>query len=215
MPHPKKHHQHKSEVYVLLVVFFFLTFLSNNAIAQLTVRKVYLTRKEVFDSTHKDWFFAAHLANSLHTITKKYVIDDELLVYPDEELYPDDVEETERNLRRTGLFSNVKITVDTLDDRTADVYITTQDIWSTHVSPIYNLGGGNSSLGGFFREINLAGTGSSIQMQAQYRTENSIGWDGTLLLNYRRLFRSEYSLNFGLSSHKFKNKSISYSGKTF
>lgn len=215
MPQLAISHRTKIKVYALLPILFFIAFLSNNAKAQLTVRKVYLTRKEVFDSTHKDWFFAAGLANSLHTITKKYVIDDELLVYPDEELYPDDVEETERNLRRTGLFSNVKVTVDTVDDRTADVYITTQDIWSTHVSPIYTLGGGNSSLGGFFREINLAGTGSSVQMQAQYRTENSIGWDGTLLLNYRRLFRSEYSLNFGLSSHKFKTNQSLILGKPF
>jgi len=68
--------------------------------AQLSVRKIYLKRKQVFDSTSQDWFFAGNFANALHTLTKKYVIDDEILFEQGEELYRDDAEETERNLRR-------------------------------------------------------------------------------------------------------------------
>lgn len=192
-----------------ILTFFFCILLlilinCEQTYAQLTVRKIYLQRKEVFDSSGKDWFFAGKFANSLHTLTKKYVIDDEILCEQDEELYPDDAEETERNLRRTGLFSAVKVQVDTIDDRTADITITTQDIWSTNLFPVVNIGGGISSIGGFFREINVAGTGSTIMTQALYRTENSIGWDGIITGLYRRVLRSEMNFSFGLSAHRYR-----------
>ena len=59
-----------------------------------------IERKPVFDSAGKDWFFAGGLANLIHTTTREYVVEDELLVAEDDELANDDVEETERNLRR-------------------------------------------------------------------------------------------------------------------
>lgn len=183
------------------VVTFFCT---NSVYAQLSVRKIYLKRKQVFDSTSQDWFFAGNFANALHTLTKKYVIDDEILFEQGEELYRDDAEETERNLRRSGLFSSVNVVVDTIDDRTADITITTQDIWSTNLFPVFHVGGGISSLGGFFREINVGGTGSSIMAQGLYRTENSIGWDGIITGTYRRFLRSEMSLSFALSAHRYR-----------
>lgn len=203
----------KKILFFALLLFLFL--LGQDTYSQVVVRKVFLTRKNVFDSTNSDWFFAAGFANTLHTMTKKYVIDDEILFEHDEELYPDDAEETERNLRRTGLFANVVVKVDTIDDRTADIHITTQDIWSTHVSPVFSTGGGISSWGGFFREINLAGTGSSVTTQAQYRTENNIGWDGYVIANYRRMFRSELSLSLGISGHRYRTTQILSLGKPF
>lgn len=185
---------------ITIIAFFFV----HSLYAQVSVRKIYLKRKEVFDSSGQDWFFAGNLANSFHTLTKKYVIDDEILFEQGEELYNDDAEETERNLRSSGLFSSVTVQVDTIDDRTADITITTQDIWSTNLFPVFNVGGGISSLGGFFREINFAGTGSSVMAQALYRTENSIGWDGILTGTYRRVLRSEINFSFALSAHRYR-----------
>lgn len=111
--------------------------------------KYILKENKYLTAQVRNWSFAGNFANALHTLTKKYVIDDEILFEQGEELYRDDAEETERNLRRSGLFSSVNVVVDTIDDRTADITITTQDIWSTNLFPVFHVGGGISSLGGF------------------------------------------------------------------
>ncbi|MBK9248987.1 MAG: BamA/TamA family outer membrane protein [Ignavibacteria bacterium] len=162
----------------------------------------------MFDSTTKDWFFAARLANSLHTITRDYVIEDEFLFEEDEYLELDNIEETERNLRSIGIFANVKIDVDTLDNDEVDISVTTQDRWSTLPSLILSTSGGVENYGAQIRELNLCGWGAYFGAQGLYRTENSIGWQGRVDYIQRKIFRTDLTFNGTLRANKYRTDQL-------
>ena len=175
--------------------------------AQPVIGAIWLDQREVFDSTTSDeWFFAAPLLNALHTNTRDWVITDELLVSTGERLDTVLLYESERNLRRTGLFSQVTIRVDTIAPDTVEVTIHTQDFWSTYSALLFGVGGGASTLGAAVHEFNLAGTGSRLGVEGMYRTENAIGWQGAVGLSWRRLLRSELMLTASLMANRIRTE---------
>ncbi|MFA6572301.1 MAG: hypothetical protein WCT77_13825, partial [Bacteroidota bacterium] len=165
-----------------------------------------IVRKNVFDSAQSDWFFAAPLANAIHIVTQRYIIDDELLFEEEDNLDYNLVQETERNLRNTGLFTKVKIDIDTVNEYLYNIIVTTQDRWSTAPAVLLGTGGNNETYGGRIQEYNLVGTGTDFSIEGLYRTENDIGWQGRLELYQRRLFRTELSLHGRLLTHKYRTE---------
>lgn len=174
--------------------------------ARLKINEIFIDRKPVFDSTRTDWFFAAGLANSLHVITRQYIVEDELLFKEDDDLDFESIYETVRNLRSTGLFTDVAFKIDTLNDNNCDVSITTRDLWSTRASILFGTGGKQTVYGGRLEEVNLAGTGTFLSMESLHLSENQIGWQGALIFRNRRLFRSEYSLDASILAHKYRTE---------
>lgn len=172
------------------------------------VKDVFLDRREVFDSTfHEgDWFFAAGLANALHAKTKEFVINDELLFASGEETTVSLLEETERNLRATGLFSRVRIRLDSADEDSYNVTILTQDKWSTRPALLFGSSNGSERYGFRLEELNLAGLGVQMLAEGLFRHENEIGWQGAFELNYKRILRSELGLYLKLTSNKYKTE---------
>lgn len=118
----------------LLALFLLST---NFAFSQFRVNDIFIERLNVFDSTSKDWFFAAKLANSLHFLTRQYVIEDELLFSRGDIIDDNILLETEKNLRSMNLFSRVEITIDSLDPLNCNVYVVTKDRWSTNPSLLF------------------------------------------------------------------------------
>ncbi len=172
--------------------------------AQPVIRAVWLDQRDIFDSTAGEWFFAAPLVNALHTTTRPWVIADELLFGAGDLLDTALLYESERNLRRTGLFSRVAMIVDTVAADTVEVTVLTQDFWSTSGAVLVGSGGGASSLGAEVEEFNLAGTGSRLGLEMLYRTENQIGWQAATTLTWRRLARSEVSLSGMLFANRYR-----------
>ncbi|HCN04252.1 MAG TPA: hypothetical protein DIS79_01415, partial [Bacteroidetes bacterium] len=129
------------------------------------IRRVYFDRRDVFDERHDDWFFLASWANALHTLTREYILEDELLFDEEEDLDTTLVIETERNLRRTGLFANVTTIVDTVSPGVVDVTLRTQDRFSLRPAILFGTGGGITNLGGKLEEMNLAGTATQVLVQ--------------------------------------------------
>jgi hypothetical protein len=169
------------------------------------IRHIYIDQLEVFDSTQGDWFFAAPLANSLHSVTRPYIIEDELLLFEGDELDTALQLEVERNLRRTGLFSNVQVSqqsTGSLDS--VDLLITAQDRWSLRPAILFGTGGGITNIGAKLEESNFLGTATQITLQGLYRTENDIGWEGYVRVAQRRLFRSEISVEGILQANQFR-----------
>jgi surface antigen Omp85-like protein len=193
-----------------LTILIILIACSSSLIAkeehQLRINKIYIDQYDVFDSTQTDWFFAAGFLNSFHTLSKLYLIEDEILFEEDGYLDMYDIEETERNLRKTGLFTKVDIEVDSVNEYYYDVYITTQDKWSLSPSFLVGTGGGEVSLGGRITEHNLAGTGTLLSLEGLHRTENDIGWQGIGEFSQPRLFRSEFGLDFRLMANQYKTE---------
>ncbi|MCL5991018.1 MAG: hypothetical protein M1419_02830, partial [Bacteroidetes bacterium] len=190
--------------FLIIVLFFFGN--SFHSFSKQRINEIYLEKKEVFDSTQSDWFFAAPLANSLHILTKDYIIEDELLFDKDDELDFDVLNETERNLRHLKLFTSVKIEIDSVNEYLTNVYITTRDIWSTTPSILFGTGGNQTNWGGKIEEHNFLGIGTSILLEALHRSENNIGWQGRVEVFQRRLFRTEFSLLGSLLAHKYRTE---------
>lgn len=169
------------------------------------VRSIRIKRIDVWDTTQKDWFFAAKLMNALHVKTHEYVINDELLFGIGDEIDSVDLLETERVLRRIGIFSSVRVE-DTVVNGQADIQITTQDRSSFIPAVIFNTGGGIASFGGQLEEYNVLGTGSTLALKGIYRTENEIGLEGTLEGHWRRVFRSLVDVGGTILSNRVRTR---------
>ncbi|MGB9770362.1 MAG: BamA/TamA family outer membrane protein [Candidatus Kapaibacteriota bacterium] len=182
-----------------ILIFHFIPILS-----QLRVNDVFIERLNVFDSTSTDWFFAAKLANSLHFLTREYVIKDELLFSKGDVIDESILLETEKNLRSLNLFSKVEISLDSLDPLTCDVYVLTKDRWSTNPSLLFGTGGEAFRLGFRIEELNFLGTGTTIVPEVLYRSENDTKLQLRFKLYQRRLIRSNFSFNYNFFINRFR-----------
>lgn len=185
--------------------FLLLVLLSSHSLeAQVYVRSVTIKRMDVFDSSTTDWFFGARLLNSLHTRTRSHVVEDELLFAEGDEFFDEDLEETARNLRRRNVFSRVDVTSRDVARDSVDVFITTQDKWSTLGEILYGSGGGALNYGAALREENFLGEGINTGVSALYRTENDLGWQGQGYVWYRRFLRTDFNLFASVLSNRVR-----------
>jgi outer membrane protein assembly factor BamA len=185
--------------FCFLFIFSFIPEFARDRVAN-----IYIINKDIFDTLETNNFFASELINTLHIKTKKYVIEDELLFKNDDELSMQLLDETERNLRKLGIFSKVDIEIDSSGYDSYDIYVNTQDRWSTYPMLIFGSGGGTLTYGGKLKELNLLGTNTKIDLSCYYRTENKIGLQGSFELNQSRIFRSDYSISVFLLSHIYR-----------
>lgn len=179
--------------------------------AQPRFGNIYIENGNVFDSTESNALYVKDIMNALHIITKPYVIQDELLFRKDDDLTEQTILETERNLRQTGLFTDVRIELDSSGFDYYDVYIITKDRWSLTPSVLYGTGGGISEYGARLSEKNLLGTGNKLEFEGLYRNENDIRWQGFASLEMPRVFRSDFSLLASLQANRFRtDQNISF-----
>ncbi len=175
---------------------------------ELMIKDIQITRHKVFEKDDRDWFFLSPLLNSLHSMTKPYVITSELLFDKNSMTTIDDIEETERNLRATGLFTTVSIELDSLGFNQYNANIITKDRWSAYPLPQLEVGGNANKIGAEFTEFNLFGTGTRLKIEAAYRTENNIGWGGAFLLYNFRIPGTEIMDSLYLNTNKIKTQQI-------
>lgn len=185
----------------IILLFFIPTFLFPK---EIRIGKLYFDKKEVFEKNDNDWFFAAPLLNKLHTTTKDFIIEDELLFGEGDYIDNDYLLETERNLRKTNLFTYAFVELDSIGNNTYDAYIVTKDRWSFYPSLLFGTGGGYTNYGARLQEFNLLGTGTAITLEALNRGENDIGWQGIGIIEKQRLFRTELTLFGSILANDFK-----------
>lgn len=174
------------------------------AASQRIIRNIIFDQRDVFDPEHDDWFFAADVANAVHTMTKPFIIEDELRFSEGEDIDTVFLLETERNLRRSGLFSNVRVTQEPIGRDSVDILVYTQDRWSLRPAILFGTGGGITNIGFKLEEVNFLGTATQIMGYGLYRTENDIGWEGMVQVSQRRLFRSEIGFSAALRSNSIR-----------
>ena len=117
---------------------------------------VQINRENVFDrSESSNWLFRA--ANNLHVVTREYVVTRELLLKEGEPYDSATVAETERNLRKLGIFRDVQI--DTVRTESAlGLNVTTYDSWTTQLYTSFKAGGDQITWAIGVTEKNLLGT---------------------------------------------------------
>lgn len=199
----------------LIILGIFLSVFANESNSQSYIRNININRLNVFDTTQTDWFFAAPFINSLHVLTKEYIIKDALVFDEDEEIDIQRIYETERNLRDLDLFYDVKIDIDSIDEENYDIFITTKDKWSTQPNVLFGSGGNSENYGVRLTEYNLAGTATVISLEALYRSESNIGWQGTIAIAQKRLFRTELCLEASLLGHENRTQQFISINKPF
>lgn len=179
---------------VLLAIHLLLPTLLSASEDPRIIRRVYIDRRDIFDPSTNEWFFAGSFVNALHTTTQFDVIEDELLFAAGDDLDTTVLQETERNLRRIGVFATVSITTRDVGADSVDVIVFTQDRLSLRPAALLGTGGGITNIGAKLEEINLFGNGTQAMIYGLYRTENAIGWEGMAQLTQRRLFGSDVNL---------------------
>ncbi|RPI68251.1 MAG: hypothetical protein EHM43_05465 [Ignavibacteriae bacterium] len=178
------------------------------AVSQRIIRNIVFDQRDVFDPEHDDWFFAAGVANALHVTTKPYILEDELQFMEGDDIDTVLLLETERNLRRTGLFSKVFVQQEAIGRDSVDIVVHTQDSWSLKPALLFGTGGGITNIGVKLEEINFLGTATQIMGYGLFRTENDIGWEGMLQVSQRRLFRSEIGMVAALRANSIRTNQL-------
>ncbi|MCG8604946.1 BamA/TamA family outer membrane protein [bacterium] len=126
------------------------------------IRKVSISRHDVFPEINSRPRFLYEWANSLHIVTKERIIRQELLFKSGDVFDPELLEESERKLRALAYFGAAEISVAREEGQYVDISVVTQDQWSTLLSGIIQQGGGRTILGGAVEEFNFLGYGKQI-----------------------------------------------------
>ncbi len=156
------------------------------------VSVVFVDNHSIFDTADPgravrfDW--AYRLANRLHVRTRESVIERELLVRPGDCLEPLLLEESERLLRAYPFLSRVDVFALRQPDGRHHVVVDTQDEWSTQVDLRVGLEGGVEFEGVRLRELNLLGTGRTLEffyLDRDANREYGIGYETPQLLRSR------------------------------
>lgn len=125
---------------------------------------IHIERGDVFDPKvpgEDIWLF--RLANKLHIVTREEIIQRELLFRPGELWDPLKALESERNLRANGSFRRADIDpAPQAPNGPVDVYVRTQDSWTTNPSLGFGTEGGRTSYSYGLEENNFLGYGKSV-----------------------------------------------------
>lgn len=126
------------------------------------------------------------------------------------------IEQTESNLRATGLFSRMETRLDTvrekehpqLSPREVDVVLSLFERPSIAPYLVLETGGGAAMSGVGASLSNVGGTGIALETSLVYRSENAIGWQGTVRAKWRVQESDEtipMTLEASLVAHRFRN----------
>lgn len=143
------------------------------------ITEIVLERENIFgEAEARD--FVARMVNRLHITTRASTIRRELLFHVGQPYDSARVAESERNLRRLGVFREV--TIDTVhNDRGVQVRVRTADGWSTQADVRFRSSGGQALWALSLDETNLLGTASQAGIQYRKTPDRS-----AMLLNFRR-----------------------------
>ncbi len=160
--------------YFPVLVFLFILLFPLHKGDTAEISSVDINRMDVFDSELRDdnWF-VYRWGNTLHILTKEWVIRDELLYEVGDELDTLKILETERNLRALEFIGEADTELEFGEDSsTVKVELTTSDQWTTIIGPTTEGGGGEYTFGFAVSEKNLFGWGKDIM--GEYYTGNDL-----------------------------------------
>lgn len=165
--------------------------------AAATIDTVIITRRDVFLPEDAEKNFIYRMANGLHAMTHAWVIRRELLLGPGAPADSLLVAESERNLRRLGLFHRVRVDTARLEDGKLALDVRTREAWS--LQPRFTIRLADGTITGAFgvTETNLMGTGNAMRLWYVRETDRD-GMDLRLTSNRvgaTRLFASGTWLN--------------------
>lgn len=166
------------------------------------IEDVRIERQNVFDLSvpGEDWWIFK-MADKIHVMTRRHVVERELLLGKGDAWDPLKGLESERNLRQLGFFRKAEVRPVARPDGNVDLDVRTQDSWTTNLQFGAGTEGGDNYLIYGFSEDNLLGYGKSVlflHSQVGPRRSNEVRYDDTRLWGSRwRLTPSYAKTNFG------------------
>jgi hypothetical protein len=146
-----------------------LLFLPTTLLAQSpTIDSIAVVTHDIFDSAQTEGNVLAGLMNALHMRTRPWVVRKELLFKTGDLLDHRRLEETERNLRRLGIFRDAAVDTLRVDGRLV-ARVTTYDGWTTSLETALSFTGDVVTWSLGLNERNVLGTGHLIG--GNYRKE--------------------------------------------
>jgi hypothetical protein len=135
------------------------------------IHSVEIRRQDVFDSVEaRNWI--TRTANHLHAVTRSATVEHELLLHPGDTYDSAAAAETARNLRRLGIFRDVRIGA-VCGDSGLVLQVLTKDGWSTKVDLSFRSTAGQVAFAAGLFETNLLGTATSTLLKYRKNPDRS------------------------------------------
>lgn len=139
----------------------------------LTLGTIEISTRDIYAAEDAEDSVLARLLNATHATTREGTIRNELWIRPGEPIRQVDAEELERNLRATGLFAEVRVTLrPTARPGVVDLVIVTEDRLSFSFGASGSFVGAVSSFGLSASESNLFGTGDRFSFGFSENSED-------------------------------------------
>ncbi|HET6680359.1 MAG TPA: hypothetical protein VFG84_04110 [Gemmatimonadaceae bacterium] len=135
---------------------------ADSARAALPIERIAIIRDDVFSGAEsRRWY--ARFANRFHAVTRADRIRGELLLRPGQPYDSTLALESERNLRRLGVFGSVRVDSVRTDSGLV-LRVRTRDAWSTIPWLTVGVSAGEVSVGGGITELNVAGSATAASV---------------------------------------------------
>lgn len=155
------------------------------------IRSINLVRFNVFTDEEKIFGIKFSYLNRLHVITRKNIIEQELLFKVGDSVDLDLFRETERNLRKQNYIGSVKIVSEPNPDGGVDITVYTRDLWTTVVGVEISRINDENIFGLLLQEQSLLGTGSPLSLGWNQNVDGN-SWKLSHLFNRIRGTRWEF-----------------------
>ncbi len=153
----------------------------NKSLEGKTIRNILINTYNVAESfneesNYRDSSWIKGVANSFHYKTRDWVVKENLLFDKGDKVIFRDLNESERLLRKTNLFLEVKIYPVSVSNDEADIFVLTRDRWTLTYLAKYSPGDKSGYLG--LKDINFIGLGHKADVAVTYNNDPSIGLGG-------------------------------------
>jgi Omp85 superfamily domain len=138
------------------------------------INKIHIDALDVFDPKlpqYRSWIF--RFLNSVHNRTNDTFISRELLFREGEYVDSDLLRESERNLRKHHFLDNVRIETVPVGPNKDDIYVHSEDQWTTQINISAGKSSGYSKFGMSIEESNFLGLGKTIAVEYKDDVERS------------------------------------------
>ena len=157
----------------------------------MVIRSISIEQHPVFDTT-ADIRWIERTANSVHSNAKEFVIRREILFHENDTLKQAALDETERNLRRLGIFGDIEVRKNVVNDSLVDITVVVHEKWTLYPVAYVTREGGITGYGASIDESNFAGLGQSLGVSYDYLSSRKKPEGFSAYYRITRLFDSEW-----------------------
>src|SRR5690606_25921692 len=129
-------------------------------IKKISIRILDVSGPSVDEQNGSDTSWLGQIGNALHFETREWVVRNALLFSEGDAIDAVELSESERLLRSAGYFLDARITIESKEEDSAVVVVTTKDMWTLTFLISYDTKNKNSYFG--FRDDNIIGLGHKL-----------------------------------------------------